>query len=56
MAPHDDDSPRIQRADLLISLGIVPATWAAYGRVLRFDFVSLDDGRYIVNNLHLRDG
>jgi hypothetical protein len=40
MAPHDDDSPRIQRADLLISLGIV----------------SLDDGRYIVNNLHLRDG
>jgi len=53
---EQEDAPhfRIPRADLLISLAIVLATFAAYAPALGFDFVGLDDSKYIYNNAHLR--
>ena len=47
---------RIPRADLWISLAILLSIFAAYSSVVHFGFVAYDDTRYVVQNLHLRDG
>jgi hypothetical protein len=47
---------RIPRADLGILLVILLSILAAYSSVVHFDFVAYDDLRYVVENLHLRDG
>jgi tetratricopeptide (TPR) repeat protein len=46
----------VPRADILISLALALATLAAYTRVLPFGFVAFDDGKYVYNNIHLREG
>lgn len=46
----------IPRADLLISLALILTTLVAYARVIGFGFIALDDGKYVYNNAHLRDG
>jgi len=52
------ESPRVRvpPADLLVAFALVLTTLAAYARVVRFGFFSLDDGPYVFNNIHLRAG
>jgi tetratricopeptide (TPR) repeat protein len=52
------ESPRVRvpTADLLIAFALVLTTLAAYARVIRFGFLSLDDGPYVFGNAHLRGG
>jgi tetratricopeptide (TPR) repeat protein len=44
------------RRKLAISIGLVLLTLAAYWQVGRADFVTLDDSRYVSNNLHVEHG
>ena len=44
------------RSDLLIYLALLLATFAVYAQVRDFDFVNYDDGDFITENPHVRQG
>ncbi len=47
---------RISLTGFFTCLGLALATSATYLRVREYGFFSLDDGSYVVNNIHLREG
>jgi hypothetical protein len=44
------------RLNLWISLGLIAATLVIYGPVGNHDFTGLDDGDYVLENIHVRNG